>query len=190
MVFAKEVNGEGGVKKICINRVTVLLCAMCLIWSLGGTSISPAESTNQSGPRSATELASIMNIQIPGWQRVQNPVVTPVLKEGETEALIITVRFHSELKTLTVTLINPVQYSVARIISKVPKENAQNIRIKGFDAIKVSPPFSPYNDYENSLTINVADRYAVIITGREVIDFETLLNVANLINLKKLATIS
>lgn len=168
----------------------------CKLWSILGIAclIVALASTVQAAPPAAPEprpindLVKFLDIQIPGWQRLGDPKVVPIVKE-KTLVTFITVHFRSGMKRLQLIIGIPGKDTVAQIMEKIPKEDAQDTQVQGFPAIKVVPPLSPYDDYNSSLHVNVAGRYVVAIIGKEVLDPDTLFKVADLIDLKKLAAL-
>ena len=131
-----------------------------------------------------------MDFQIPGWQQLEKPAVQPLVKNNETAAISINTRgFARGLSTLLIQLIIPENENVYRLLAKAPKEDAKQIQVDGFGAIQIAPPPSPFEEYTSALYINVADRYIIILDGREVLDPGTMVNAAKAIDLKKLAAL-
>jgi hypothetical protein len=161
-----------------------------LVWmiltNVTGAQDKPA---NQEPPRSLSDIVKIMDIQIPGWQRQGDPAVNPVIKDGETKAIVITTRFRSGEQALKINLTTADKTGISKIIANASKEHARPLQIKGFQAFQVSPPVSAFDEYENNLNIIVADRFVINIQGQEVLDNEVLVKVADLLDLKKLAAL-
>lgn len=157
----------------------------CLIVALAAPvhPVLPAEPA----PRSINDLVKIMDIQIPGWQREGDPRVVPVMQEENIMVTLIIDIFRSDTQVIKIYLVIPAKRTVAETMARVAKEDAKPVQIKGFAAIKVAPPITPYEQYDSSLSINVADRFVVTILGEEVLNPDTLIKVADLIDLKKLA---
>lgn len=157
----------------------------CLIVALAAPvhPVLPAEPA----PRSINDLVKIMDIQIPGWQRLGDPRVVPVMHKENIMVTLIIDNFQSDTQTIRINLVIPGKATVAEIMAKAGKEYVQPVQIKGFAAIKVAPPITPYESYDSSLSINVADHFVVTILGEEVLNPDTLIKVADLIDLQKLA---
>ncbi|MGB8990905.1 MAG: hypothetical protein WCD80_02505 [Desulfobaccales bacterium] len=137
--------------------------------------------------RSINDLVKILDIQIPGWQREGDPKVVPVMQKENIMVTLIIDIFRSDMQVIKIYLVIPAKQTVAETMARVAKEDAKPVQVKGFAAIKVAPPITPYEKYDSSLSINVADRFVVTILGEEVLNPDTLLKVADLIDLKKLA---
>ena len=157
----------------------------CLIVALAAT-VHPALPA-EPGPRSINDLVKIVDIQIPGWQREGDPKVAPIMQKEDIMVTLITVRFQSDMQLITIYLVIPAKQTVAGTMARVGKEYAKPVQIKGFAAIIVAPPITEYEKHDSSLSINVADRFVVTILGEEVMNPDTLIKVADLIDLKKLA---
>jgi hypothetical protein len=141
----------------------------------------------------SNELNHILDIQIPGWDRKTNPCVKPNFKDDDLEGITADVSFQSMGRNIMIYLSYPNKKEAERLIinyfNKISKENAQKMKIKGFDAAIVTPPMNQYESYIPKLYINVANRFLIEIMGEEIMDSETLVKAANMIDLKKLATL-
>jgi hypothetical protein len=147
------------------------------------------EASTKDEPRSLDEYLKIMDVQIPGWQQQGKPVVTPIVRNNETFAVTINSIFRSKGQIIKMKLIIPEKETVPTIMSRISKEHARQLQVGGFDAINDAPPINPFEEYKNSLYINVADRYVLLLEGTEVLDGQTLVTAAEALGLKKLATL-
>ncbi|MEJ2671846.1 MAG: hypothetical protein P8168_06520 [Deltaproteobacteria bacterium] len=103
----------------------------CKLWSILGIAclIVALASTVQAAPPAAPEprpindLVKFLDIQIPGWQRLGDPKVVPIVKE-KTLVTFITVHFRSGMKRLQLIIGIPGKDTVAQIMEKIPKEDA------------------------------------------------------------------
>jgi hypothetical protein len=75
-------------------------------------------------------------------------------------------------------------------MSRISKEHARKLQVDGFEAVSDAYPINPFEEYKNSLYINVADRYVLLLEGIEVLDVQTLITAAEALGLKKLATLN
>jgi hypothetical protein len=185
--FRKTIAG-----KLSSNRAGLVLLILGLsLLLLPSQPIILAKSSTPSEPRSINELVSTLDIQIQGWQRLGNPKASPVMDKDDQVRFRVDVKFTREnIQTITITLANYQEGIIDKLMAKVSKEHSQTVHIKDFEAIKVTSPPSIYEEYVNSLYIKVSDQSMLIIIGKEIMDFEELVKVANMIDLKKLAELT
>jgi hypothetical protein len=180
-------------KRVLENRkrnIIRVLYILGLSWIiLAAATTAQGNASTQADSRSLDEYIKIMDFQIPGWQQLDKPAVQPLVKNNQTAAISINTRFRSGVSTLLIQLIIPENENVYRLLAKAPKEDAKQIQVDGFGAIQIAPPPSPFEEYTSALYINVADRYIIILDGREVLDPGTMVNAAKAIDLKKLAAL-
>jgi len=151
-----------------------------------------ADQPTQSVPRSANDLVKILDIQIPGWKRVGNPTINPIIEKKEQIALQIIVGFTKQgIEALDIDLMDAKKDTLDKVLAKIPRGDAEPIQVKGFEGIKLSSSPSVYEEnYKSRLYIKVSDQCLVIINGTEIMDFDVLLKAANLLDLQKLATLT
>ena len=169
-----------------------------LICMIGLTSLflvppSPTEARTptQSETKFANQLSSILDIQIPEWERLASPGAGPRFKHDILTAFTAVVNFRkSNIQNMSVEIIYPLE-SGAQVINKRMdaslREYGKKVIIQGFEAVTLSPPPNQYEVHSDSLYINVANRYIVILSGEELTDPKILESTAKLIDLKKLA---
>jgi hypothetical protein len=179
-----------GVRQNRQEKSINFFCLLWLVWIILATATTAQGKESDKGePRSLDEYVKFMEFQIPGWQQQVKPYVKPVVKNDETTVITINTIFQSGMQKLEIKLIIPEKENVATMMGRVPKEDARPVQVDGFDAVQIAPPPNPFGEYHNSLNINVADRFVVVLDGTEILDPQTLINAAKAINLKKLAAL-
>lgn len=178
--------------KLINNRVGLFLLILGLaLLLLPPVPFILAKPTTPSEPRSINELVNTLDIQIPGWQRLGNPKANPIVDKDNEVGFKVEVKFvRQKIQAINITLANYPKEMVDKLLTKFSKEETQTMDIKGFEAIKVSSQPSIYKDYLNILYIKVSDKGVLIINGRELLDFDQLIKVANMIDLNKLAELT
>jgi hypothetical protein len=163
-------------------RLAMLLCLSWIIFGL----VRPAgaEVVN------FKELLPFVDMEIPGWTMEGKPSGT-TLKQGKVMLSEARVSFRAGDQTLEVVIMDFLGKTIPFLTGQhlqieTSEETARTAEVQGFKAVETFR----HQEREGELNISVADRFWVKIDGEGIDNPEVLKNVAQRMNLKKLAALA
>lgn len=171
------------------HRATAAKCRLAtllvLIWIIFGPAVPAwAEVVN------FKELLPFVDIKIPGWAMEGKPSGT-TLKQGTVMVSEVRVSFKAGDQTLEVIIMDFLGKTLPfltgqQLEMESTEETVRTAEVQGFKALETFRP----QDKQGELNISVADRFWVKIDGEGIDNLEVLKNVAEQMDLKKLATLA
>jgi hypothetical protein len=136
-------------------------------------------------PQLVERIVDLLDIQIPGWERIENPAGT--IRKEDTVVATAYVKFQRGIENITIMIKDHGDnYAGTNLLPEISENYATKIDYKGFPALKVTPPLNPYEELNSSLFINIENRYLVYVDASEVMDFEHLVTAVDLIDFTQL----
>jgi hypothetical protein len=136
------------------------------------------------------ELLPFVDMKIPGWTMEGKPSGTTV-KQGQMMMSEARVSFKAGDQTLEVIIMDflgkPIPFLMGQQLQiESSEETVRTTEVQGFNAFETFR----HQDKQGELNISVADRFWVKIDGEGIDKLEVLKNVAQQMDLKKLATLA
>jgi hypothetical protein len=136
------------------------------------------------------ELLPFVDLKIPGWTMEGKPCGTTV-KQGQMMMSEARVSFKAGDQTLEVVIMDFLGKTMPFLTGQQmqmesSEETARTTEVQGFKAFETFR----HQDKQGELNISVADRFWVKLDGEGLDNLEVLKNVAQQMDLKKLATLA
>jgi len=136
------------------------------------------------------ELLPFVDIKIPGWN-MEGKASGTTLKQGAVMVSEARVSFKAGDQTLEVIIMDFLGKTIPfltgqQLQMESTEETVRTIEVQGFKAFETFR----HQDKQGELNISVADRFWVKIDGEGIDNLEVLQNVAQQMELKKLATLA
>jgi hypothetical protein len=136
------------------------------------------------------ELCPFVDVKLPGWAMEGKPCGT-TLKQGKVMVSEARTTFKAGEKTLEVIIMDflgkPLPFLMGQHLEMESREETvRTTEVLGFRALEIFR----HQDKQGELNISVADRFWVKIDGEGIENLEVLKNVAQQLELKKLATLA
>ena len=136
------------------------------------------------------ELLPFVDMKIPGWTMEGKPSGTTV-KQGQMAMSEARVSFKAGDQTLEVVVMDFLGKTIPfltgqQLQMESSEETVRTAEVQGFQALETFR----HQDKQGELNISVADRFWVKIDGEGIDNLEVLKNVAQQMDLKKLATLA
>ena len=171
------------------HRATAAKCWLAtllgLSWIIFGlVGPAPAEVVN------FKELLPFVDMKIPGWTMEGKPSGS-TLKQGQVMLSETRVSFKAGDKTLEIIIMDFLGKTIPfltgqQLQMESTEETVRTTEVQGFKAFETFH----HQDKQGELNISVADRFWVKIDGEGIDNLEVLKNVAQQMDLKKLATLA
>ncbi len=163
-------------------RLATLLGFSWIIFSLAG--LAWAQVVN------CKELLPFVDLKIPGWTR-EGRVCGTTLKQGNVTVSEARMSFKAGDQTLEVVIMDFLGKTIPfltgqQIQMESSEEIVRSIEVQGFKAVVTFR----HRERQGELNISVADRFWVNITGEGIGNLEVLTNLAQRMDLQKLATLA
>lgn len=170
-------------------RIWMVVLGVLVLWVTPGSTQPPAPT----GPVNFKKLVPYVNPPLPGWKLQGKPTGTTVkssyMKMSQAEA-----RFTSGDKSLRLAIVDSSIAAMASLGMGVLKgievetseEVTKSVKVQDYPAIETYKP----QDKEGKLTIVVADRFVVTLEGEGIENIQELEDIAQHLELKKLAALS
>jgi hypothetical protein len=171
------------------HRAQAAKCRLAILFGLSWIIFSLA------GPAGAEvvhfkELLPLVDLKIPGWTMEGKPCGT-TLKQGDMMVSEARVSFRAADQTLEIIIMDFLGKTIPFLAGQhlemeCSEETVRTTEVQGFKAFETFR----HQEKQGELSISVADRFWVKIDGEGIDNLEVLKNVAQQMDLKRLATLA